>query len=60
MGLFDPSVDYVMEGGVEVPGPRIRELRERFPQILRNGKPIQNPKAGTPDGTERSVVIRVP
>ncbi len=60
VGLFDPAVDYVMENGVEVPGPRIRELQDRFPQVLRNGKPIENPNAGTPDGTEPTVVIRVP
>ena len=60
VGLFDPTVDYVMDSGVEMPGPRVRALQERFPRILRNGDPIQNPKAGTPDGTEPTVVIRVP
>jgi len=60
VGLFDPAVDYVMDSGIEVPGPRIRELQERFPRILRNGEPIMNPKAGTEDGTERTVVIKVP
>jgi len=60
VGLFDPAVDYVIENGIETPGPRIRSLQERFPRVLRNGEPIKNPKAGTDDGTEPTVVIQVP
>lgn len=60
VGLFDPAIDYVMSGGVETPGPRIRALQERFPRIQRNGEPIKSPEAGTDDGTEPTVVIQVP
>lgn len=60
VGLFDPAIDYVMVNNVETPGPRIRELQERFPRLQRNGKPFISDNAGTEDGIEPTVVIQVP
>ncbi len=58
--IFNPNVDYITVNGVETPGPRVRELRERFPTVLYNGKPRPNPKANTKDGMEPTVVIKIP
>ena len=57
VGLFTYS-DFVPVNGVDTYGPRIREQQERFPALLRNGRPV--PRQGAPDETEPTVIVNVP
>lgn len=60
-GLFHPVDDFEPdEHGIDVPGPAIRAMRERFPHVRRNGQYIINPDSSAADPREPSVIIRVP
>ncbi|MEM1098930.1 MAG: hypothetical protein AAGH92_09085 [Planctomycetota bacterium] len=60
VGLFTRR-DFVREGYVEVPGPDIEAVRERFPHNLGNGMTLkQKNKAGEDLGEQKSFVVRIP
>ncbi|MEO0515099.1 MAG: hypothetical protein AAF086_07380 [Planctomycetota bacterium] len=60
VGLFTHR-DFVRRGYVDVPGPEIQSLREKFPHNLGNGMTLkQTNKAGQDLGEQTSFVVRIP